>query len=435
MYVAKNMKKLIAIQIFLLFLAVNTSALSMYIHYMPWFKSQGRSGSWTHWGDTIPNQWSHFTPIIGLYDSRDPDVLEYQVLEMKYAGFDGLFLDWYGINNGLPEYGTQPIFAILAKAGLKYAIVWEDRYANNQGGAAPVLSFMENNFFKTSNYLKVNNRPLLLVWQITYTTGAQWTTNMNSTTFSNKPILLTRDQALTPTAEGAYSWINAAGGTKMAIPSLDGFLGNSWMYMIPTCFPRFVDHYDVSLGTIDDQNGAMFVNLLTDCLESGADMIQVATWNDWQEGTIVEPSVEYQYRDLIVLQNMRRKYIDSKFSFVASDLFLPDSIFRQRRKFRGNTKELARVDSAATALFAGNPVLALNILQKKSSIVRTVVAHSPMTAVHSESAIYNIQGRKIRSFDAAREAQNYKNAPRSGVYIIRKSDGTSSPRFLMPPGR
>ena len=39
---------------------------------------------------------SHYHPIIGPYDSGDPDVLEYHALLMKLAGIDGVVIDWYG---------------------------------------------------------------------------------------------------------------------------------------------------------------------------------------------------------------------------------------------------------------------------------------------------------------------------------------------------
>jgi hypothetical protein len=427
------MKKVIVIQFFLLLLASNAPALSIFAHYMPWFQTQGRSGSWTHWGDTIPNQTSHFTPIIGLYDSRDPDVQEYQVLLMKYAGLDGLCMDWYGINNGLPEYGTQPIFAVAAKAGLKFAMVWEDRYMNNQGGPTPVLQFMESNFFNTSNYLKVNNQPILLVWQITDTNGTQWQNNLNAVTFKNKPILITRDNMLAPGAQGAFSWINAPGGTAKAIASLQGFLGNTFPYMIPTAFPRFVDDYPgFSYGTIDDQNGQMFINTISDCISSGNPIIQIATWNDWQEGTIIEPSTQYQYRDLIEIQTLRKKYIDPNFSYTPANMWLADSIFRQRRKFRGNTKEYARVDSAANAMYAGNPTLAYNILEKITSSVR-VASRAPVADVKAGTMVYDIQGRMVRSFDLRphSNAADYKSALSTGVYILKRDNGAVPERCVI----
>lgn len=364
--------------------------------------------------------------MIGLYDSRDPNVLEYQVLEMKYAGLDGLLMDWYGINNSLPEYGTQPIFQVLARAGLKFGIVWEDRYANSQGGATPVLQFIENNFFNANNYLTASGRPVLLVWQTTYLDGNTWQSNMNSVSFKNKPILCTRDTALGPGAVGAFSWINAGGGTTLAIPSLDNFLSHSYAYRIPTAFPRFNDDYPgFSNGSIADQNGQMFMNTFKDCITSGNSIIQIATWNDWQEGTIIEPSVEFEYRDLDSIQSMRKEYIDPTFSFTPDNLQLPDRLFRARRQATAST---AHLDSAADALFKGNPALAEEILDNKSTEVIRARLQAPIPGVHPRTVVYDVLGRKIRLSHS--NVKDFGAVFNPGVYIIENNDGTAPKHII-----
>ena len=42
---------------------------------------------------------SKFYPIIGPYDSGDREVLQYHLLLMKFAGIDGVIVDWYGLTN------------------------------------------------------------------------------------------------------------------------------------------------------------------------------------------------------------------------------------------------------------------------------------------------------------------------------------------------
>ena len=83
---------------------------TLLVHYMPWYETPAVRGSWgSHWtghekqhqpdrikADGKPDIWSHFHPLIGLYDSTDPDVLECQLLQMKIAGIDGVIADWYG---------------------------------------------------------------------------------------------------------------------------------------------------------------------------------------------------------------------------------------------------------------------------------------------------------------------------------------------------
>jgi hypothetical protein len=52
-----------------------------------------------------PKPASHYRPLLGLYDSNDPDVLRCHVLLMKLAGIDGVLIDWYGTEDYL-DYGV-----------------------------------------------------------------------------------------------------------------------------------------------------------------------------------------------------------------------------------------------------------------------------------------------------------------------------------------
>ena len=75
---------------------------------------------------------SHYYPLIGPYDSADPDVLEYHTLLMKVAGIDGVVADWYG-SEDFNDYALDPpphrpcCSTALKRRGLKFAVCYEDR--------------------------------------------------------------------------------------------------------------------------------------------------------------------------------------------------------------------------------------------------------------------------------------------------------------------
>ena len=75
-----------------------------------------------------------------------------------------------------------------------------------------------------------------------------------------------------------------------------------------------------SWGRIPDAGGPTFRKTLDQALDTGAPLIQLATWNDWGEGTAIEPSQEYGYRDLEYLQKRRRAVIDPAFANQSVDL-------------------------------------------------------------------------------------------------------------------
>ncbi len=116
----------------------------VYAHMLPWFETPQSSsnGMWgTHW--TMANQnpnvmnasgqrqiASYYSPMIGPYASSDHDVIEYQLLLMKYAGLDGVLIDWPGTVNAY-DYpnnlkNCEAIMALTAAVGLDFAIVYED---------------------------------------------------------------------------------------------------------------------------------------------------------------------------------------------------------------------------------------------------------------------------------------------------------------------
>ena len=105
-----------------------TNSQKVYVHYLPWFETPATSpdGKWgQHW--TMANEnpdvilpngrrqiASWFYPMIGPYASSDRDVIDYHLLLMKYAGIDGVIIDWYGIHNvddyPLNKRNTDSIF-------------------------------------------------------------------------------------------------------------------------------------------------------------------------------------------------------------------------------------------------------------------------------------------------------------------------------------
>src|SRR5690606_16683401 len=115
-------------------------------------------------------------PLIGPYASSDTDVLEYHFLLMKYAGIDGILIDWYG-TRGLYDYplnkrNTEAIVAVLEKVGLEFAIVYEDQTlrdgldtdAQRVSQAGADLQYLEKEFFGKDNYIEIDGKPLLMTF-------------------------------------------------------------------------------------------------------------------------------------------------------------------------------------------------------------------------------------------------------------------------------
>src|ERR1700677_1597149 len=163
------------------------------VHYMPWFQSPYSLGSgnwgyhWTmnHFNPNTVNPTndedeiaSWYYPLIGPYDSSDPAVLEYHVLLMKLGGIDGVIVDWYGsadyLDYGVNNQATSRLFEFTRKAGLKFAVCYEDQTiqhmvegnylaaSNAISQAQTEMRYLQRSWFDDPSYLRLNDHPVLL---------------------------------------------------------------------------------------------------------------------------------------------------------------------------------------------------------------------------------------------------------------------------------
>lgn len=355
-------------------------------HYMPWYQADPARRQWGwHWTmnhfhpDTIVNGRrqvaSRYYPLIGAYDSDDPDVLECQVLQMKYAGIDGAIVDWYGADDymdyGVNHRNTQAFVKELQQAGMRFGVLYEDEVAAAtmvKNGRLPAdqavahgqntLKWMADHWFSSPGYIHVDGRPIFLTFGTKgYYTSDQW--KQIFSVLPQPPYYFTETFPRGP-AEGAFGWPAPFGGTARSEQELGGFYKQAarWPRFIAPAYPRFQDIYQQagagpSWGSIDDAGGKTYADTLKRAIGSGADMVQIATWNDWGEGTQIEPSREFGYRDLEATQRLRRASLDPAFPYTAADLRLPLSLYQLRKKYAGQPEVCRKLDAISHLLFRG----------------------------------------------------------------------------------
>ncbi len=313
-----------------------SNPMKVWVHYMPWFEDKTTGGGkWgQHW--TMANRnpditdangkrqiAAHYYPLIGPYASSDTDVLEYHFLLMKYAGIDGILIDWYGTRN-YADYAenrrnTEAIVAALEKVGLDFAIVYEDRTLENGfdnhalriSQAVSDMEYLEKNFFKKSNYIKIDNNPLLLNFgPIILKTPSDW--NKVFQYLPAKPAffplcyhssMVNDDQF--KNGIGEYIWVDGdEEGMKTKYRQKERF-----EEFIGGAYPGFHDYYkeggwgNTVLNRIDHENGRLFDRLLKMAQDENMKYLQLITWNDFGEGTMIEPTQEFGY---IFLESIQR---------------------------------------------------------------------------------------------------------------------------------
>lgn len=357
------------------------------VHIMPWFESKDYSGAWGwHWtmGKRSPDRAdasgrreiaSHDYPVIGPYDSADPDLLEYHTLLMKIAGIDGVIADWYG-SEDFHDYGsihrrTRLLFNTVKQHGLQFAVCYEDRVLrvmsekNKLGPAQAVeharahFRFCDENWFAEPLYAKWHGKPLLLVFGPDYLTASQWDVALAG--WKHPPALFTLHETRKP-AVGTFAWppMWASKDGVLGEKELDGYFDRFYGepgVKIAGAFPGFHDYYaeagvQPTHGRLDARDGKTFRQSLERALRSKAPFIQIATWNDFGEGTTIEPTIEYKYRYLEVVQSVRKRS-GSPLRYGPVDLQLPARIYALRKASSHEPATQRALDEVVSSLVGG----------------------------------------------------------------------------------
>lgn len=368
-------------------------------HYMPWYQTPDVSGYWGwHWtmNHFDPEQVdengrrqiaSHYMPLTGPYDSSDEAVLEYQVLLMKLSGIDGVIVDWYG-NDNFRDYAvlnesTNKLFSLIQRAGMTFVLCYEDqtiKHMVDNGYIAvedavtrgqETMQYAHDQWFGDAAYLKFNGQPILFTFGPQYFRGSNdWVTMFSE--LEPAPALITLDNHRVLDALGSFAWPPMRGvNSNQAV--IEAYMtefyrkAERWDYLVGGAFPGFHDIYAeagvrATYGYLDAEQGALFRFTLQLAVEQSPNVIQLVTWNDYGEGTGIEPTEEFGYQYLEIVQETRRSLNEGDFEFTAEQLTLPLQLFNLRKAYTGDAEVNAQLDQVFDVIIAGDIESATRIL-------------------------------------------------------------------------
>ncbi|MCB2155598.1 hypothetical protein KQI84_11990 [bacterium] len=370
--------------VLLLLAALTTTARAtepiVLAHYMTWYESEPVSGVWGwHWTMNHfhpPEQAAtHDPPLIGLYDSGDPHLLEYHVALMKMAGIDGVVVDWYGTGQ-FRDYpvihrNTQRLMTVLKRAGLKLAVCYEDQAVKHaaaergwsreqtlQQGRAD-MQWLAENCFADPGYMRLGDRPILLVFGPQYFQASEWKSLTSG--IQNRPALFGLPHLIETTGmQGAFGWPPVSGNRTIPPGEWNAYLDSlyartgSSQPVIGIAFPGFHDIYEQaqlhpSYGYIDPRDGQTMRETWRRAVDSGVPIIQIATWNDFGEGTVIEPTRDLKFA---YLQSLSRDLRPDE-SIGPEQLRLPFGVYRMRKHFPENAAIQEEMQTISNLLLDG----------------------------------------------------------------------------------
>ena len=300
--------------------------------YYGWYGSPEYSGQWRHWRRPgligMKQDPSLHTPTLGAYDSHDPVTLRKHAAMARSAGITALVATWHG-PDGFDDRGLGPLLDAAHAEGIKVAPYIEASATSPQDA----LRFLSARYRKHPGLLKVEGRPVSFIYTdaLNRYPAVQWSAAATAVESLGQPRpFLVGDISFRnpaqiaerlPQVDGTHTYVLAAmlqgmSTAEMRIWAATYYprarrLSEGRLYCA-TVMPGFDDRL---LGrpqprpVFDRHGGETFQILWEGAIAAQPDWIIVTSFNEWHEGSEIEPSEEYGDSYLRICAEYSQKFL------------------------------------------------------------------------------------------------------------------------------
>jgi glycoprotein endo-alpha-1,2-mannosidase len=252
------------------------------IFYYPWYSTPVRDGGWAHWyvqHEGMPMLSTPYYPARGLYSSSNAKVVAGHMREIRAAGVGTVVVSWWG--TGSPEAERLPLVTEAARrSGLQVAIHLEP-----YGGRTPASTAADIAELGAGGYVDFYvydaDRDPALAW-------AEALAGLEGVRVFGHTTLVGRAKAAG--FDGLYTYDvvtrNGALFRRLCTQARQAGL---------LCAPSVGPGYDARLATRHHAvrprlRGATYDRMWKTALRAKADLVTITSYNEWQEGTQIEPA-------------------------------------------------------------------------------------------------------------------------------------------------
>jgi hypothetical protein len=253
-------------------------------------------------------------PILGPYDVRSEEVLKTHFSWAKQAGIDVFVFDWFGPPNDYIDKNFEIMLRFSeTHDGILLSILY-DGYHYRKAPKEEVISELEYiivKYGRSEKFLKIEGYPVIFIYACEYFPASTWM----------EIIARLRAKGLKFIFFGDFSpehYVYARIFNGIYIYTPDGILNSGGETALENHYSRMKDialreslilcttaspGYDDTIirvpgFKIDRRDGLTYNTTWTLALKFKPHWVLICSWNEWHEGTEIEPSLEYGYKYL-----------------------------------------------------------------------------------------------------------------------------------------
>ena len=252
------------------------------------------------------------------YNSQDPVVLQKQIVHAKNLGIEGFVVNWYGPHHQFEDHAYAAMQQTASENSFHTAIMYDEDVQDPENATGAViedLQFAYEHYIgpkapTRGAYLRFNGRPMIFIFpKGTFTDWTRVRQAVNG--WDEQPLLIYKDipGKWTKDFDGFYAWVNPGkdGWQQNGTNWGEDYLKNFYLRMnnnfpdklaVGAAWPGFNDsraswsrnrRMDPRCGKTFDESLRLFRRYYTP--EHPLPYLMIDTWNDYEEGTAIEPGV------------------------------------------------------------------------------------------------------------------------------------------------
>jgi len=285
------MRRLLLGLALVLALPASAQAAQVSAFYYPWYGTSAADGSYLHWsqlGHAPPNDIaSAYYPARGLYSSADRVVVGEQMDEIRNAGIEEIVVSWWG--RGSAEDARLPTVVAAAHAdGIAVAVHLEPYLGRSVESTVADVAYLRGYGIRSFYVYRPFDLPV-----------ADWAAAKaplhagGSTFYAQTPLA---GAAAAAGFDGVYTYdIVVYSGDKFGRLCAEAHAAKL------LCAPSVGPGYDARRGSGDPKvkprrRGATYDAMWRSAIAAGADEVTITSYNEWHEGTQIEPAAVFPRR-------------------------------------------------------------------------------------------------------------------------------------------
>jgi len=285
--------------------------------YYPWYGNPavaGGSGRRAHWegideaNRTIASS-THY-PVLGPYDSHHPETIAQHCRWAKESGVDGFIVSWWG-HGDFSDLAMPRILDACAKSGLVATVYYETVRPRTVERAVAELTEVLRKYADHPAWLRVLNKPVIFIYarvveelgldrchqaalevKRTFPSGAVFIVDSlddrAAAFFDGIHTYNPCGQLQKLEAEKVRLW--AQDRYRRWVQTADRHRKISTVTIIPGYDDTKIRKPGISVGRMD---GLLYQIQWEEAIRANPDWILITSWNEWHEGSEIEPSVEH----------------------------------------------------------------------------------------------------------------------------------------------